>query len=177
MELLQGVERLYVFDFSLARPWQRFCYRKSTPMWLQLSAFPTSGFKTYTTSVMYKNAGHIILNVTISVSKSSLWFSTPNHCIQSLLKVNTERVKNSGVDGISLLSGVRLSDKIGANTYILQLMPGVLHETWRRMPPDLERSRGYIEEGVADRRQGMVLQVCGWGEVLTHPTVKTLTYA
>jgi len=41
----------------------------------------------------------------------------------------------------------------------------------------MERSCGYIEQAVEDRRQGMVFQVCGWGEVLTHLTVKTLIYA
>jgi hypothetical protein len=39
-----------------------------------------------------------------------------------------------------------------------------------------ERNCGYIEQAVADRRQGMVFWVCDWGEVLTPVTVKTLTY-
>jgi hypothetical protein len=40
----------------------------------------------------------------------------------------------------------------------------------------IERSCRYIEEAVAGRRKGMVFQVCGWGEVLTHLIVNTLTY-
>jgi len=80
------------------------------------------------------------------------------------------------MDGVACFSGVRLSDKIATNTPSLQLMACVLHATWRRRPPDTERSCGYIEQGVADRRQGMVFQVCGRSEVLTHLSVKTLTY-
>jgi len=78
--------------------------------------------------------------------------------------------------GVACFSAVRLSHKFDTNTSNLQLMACVLHATWRRRPPDIERSCGYIEEAVADRRQGVVFQVCGWSEVLTHFIVKTLTY-
>jgi hypothetical protein len=39
-----------------------------------------------------------------------------------------------------------------------------------------ERNCGYIEQAVVNRRQEMVFRVCEWGEVITHLTVKTLTY-
>ena len=81
------------------------------------------------------------------------------------------------MDGVACFCGVSLSHKIDKNKPSLQLMAFVLHATWRRRPADLERGCGYIEQGVADKRQGMVFQVRGWSEGLTHLTVRTLTYS
>jgi hypothetical protein len=42
----------------------------------------------------------------------------------------------------------------------------------RRRPPDMKGSRKYTEQAVADSRQGVILQLWGWGEGLTTPRHK-----
>jgi hypothetical protein len=82
MELLEGVERLYVFNFSLAYNGQCICYRKPAAIQLQLQAVEHQ-WQALCTEIQ------VILYQMRQFPYLSLDFdSTQNHCVQSLLKVN-----------------------------------------------------------------------------------------